>query len=170
MIALLRIGVCCIAALLAASPAQAGNQLYEPMSASVRAALSKSVSDTPVSNVAFFDDANDQAWLNEMSRRLASRMPDAEQRIAFLNTVHYEALRAGLDPELVLGLIEVESGFKNMRCPARLRAVICKSCLFGSAWSVRRIRICFICARIYVMAAIYCVYILIWRKAIFIAL
>ncbi|MHB1677318.1 MAG: lytic transglycosylase domain-containing protein [Sulfuriferula sp.] len=113
MIALLRIGVCCIAALLAASPAQAGNQLYEPMSASVRAALSKSVSDTPVSNVAFFDDANDQAWLNEMSRRLASRMPDAEQRIAFLNTVHYEALRAGLDPELVLGLIEVESGFKK---------------------------------------------------------
>jgi soluble lytic murein transglycosylase-like protein len=27
--------------------------------------------------------------------------------------VHYEATRAGLDPELVLGLIEVESGFKK---------------------------------------------------------
>ena len=98
---------------LITSAAQAGNQLYEPISASVRSSLSKAVSDTPVSNVAFFGDAQDQAWLYEMSRRLAPRMPDASQRIDFLNTVHYEAIRAGLDPELVLGLIEVESGFKK---------------------------------------------------------
>ncbi|HET9114000.1 MAG TPA: transglycosylase SLT domain-containing protein, partial [Burkholderiales bacterium] len=112
MIAVLRNGFW-MAALLAASVAHAGNQRYEPLSASVRAALSKTVSDSPVSNVVFFEDATDQAWLNEMSRRLASRMPDSEQRIAFLNTVHYEAARAGLDAGLVLGLIEVESGFKK---------------------------------------------------------
>lgn len=101
------------AALLAASVAYAGNQNYELMSASVRASLSRAVSDAPVSNVGLFADADDQAWLNEMSKRLASRMPDTGQRIAFLNTVHYEALRAGLDTGLVLGLIEVESGFKK---------------------------------------------------------
>ncbi|MHB0991414.1 MAG: lytic transglycosylase domain-containing protein [Burkholderiales bacterium] len=113
MIAVLR-NICWIAAaLLAASVAHAGNQNYELMSASVRASLSSAVSDAPVGNLSLFADADDRAWLNEMSKRLASRMPDAGQRIAFLNTVHYEALRAGLDTGLVLGLIEVESGFKK---------------------------------------------------------
>lgn len=101
------------AAMLAALPAYAGNQNYEPMSASVRAALSKAVADTPVTRVSFLDNSQGQAWLAEMSRRLARHMPDAEQRQDFLSTVHYEATRAGLDPELVLGLIEVESGFKK---------------------------------------------------------
>ncbi len=95
------------------SSAYAGNQRYEPMSASVRAALSKAVSDVPIKNASFMSNAESQAWLNEMSRRLAKRMPDPELRIDFLNTVYYEATRAGLDPELVLGLIEVESGFKK---------------------------------------------------------
>ena len=39
-----------------------------------------------------------------------SSAPDVED---FLRTVHYEATRAGLDPQLVLGLIQVESGFKK---------------------------------------------------------
>lgn len=93
------------------APAKAQN--YAPMSASVRAILSKAVADTPISHVSFLDNSQGQAWLAEMSRRLARRMPDATQRIDFLNTVYYEATRAGLDPEMVLGLIEVESGFKK---------------------------------------------------------
>ena len=96
-----------------ATIAHAGNQQYEPMAASVRAALSKAVSDTPVVNVNFQNNVEGQSWLAEMSKRLAKRMPDAEQRMDFLNTTYYEATRAGLDPELVLGLIEVESGFKK---------------------------------------------------------
>ena len=48
-----------------------------------------------------------------MSDRLAQRIPDAKYRVEFLKTVHYEAKRAGLDPQLVLGLIQVESGFKK---------------------------------------------------------
>jgi soluble lytic murein transglycosylase-like protein len=48
-----------------------------------------------------------------MSRRLTKRLPDEDQRNDFLKTVYYEATRAGLDPDLVLGLIEVESGFKK---------------------------------------------------------
>ena len=41
------------------------------------------------------------------------RLPDVEQRREFLSTVYYEATRAGLDPQMVLGLIQVESGFKK---------------------------------------------------------
>jgi soluble lytic murein transglycosylase-like protein len=44
---------------------------------------------------------------------LQKKLPDAAYRTDFLKTVHYESTRAGLDPELVLGLIEVESGFKK---------------------------------------------------------
>ncbi|NOT17824.1 MAG: lytic transglycosylase domain-containing protein [Sulfuriferula sp.] len=94
-------------------PAQAGGQLYEEMSASVRAALSKAVSDTPVSNSVVLTDSAGRAWLAEMSKRLVKRFPDDGQRMDFLKTAYYEATRAGLDPELVLGLIEVESGFKK---------------------------------------------------------
>jgi soluble lytic murein transglycosylase-like protein len=101
-----------MAALLVTS-AQAGQQLYEPMSASVRAALNKAVSDTPVTQSSVLNDRAGQAWLAEMSKRLIKRFPDEDQRNDFLKTVYYEATRAGLDPELVLGLIEVESGFKK---------------------------------------------------------
>jgi soluble lytic murein transglycosylase-like protein len=48
-----------------------------------------------------------------MSRRLQQKMPDPQLRMDFLRTVNYEASRAGLDPQLVLGLIQVESGFKK---------------------------------------------------------
>ena len=52
-------------------------------------------------------------WLSEMSRRLEKRIPDRENRLEYLRAIHYEATRAGLDPQLVLGLILVESGFKK---------------------------------------------------------
>jgi soluble lytic murein transglycosylase-like protein len=96
-----------------ASSAWAGAQMYEPLSASVRSQLSKAVADTAVKSAAFAESPSVQAWLAEMSRRLERRIPDAEYRQDFLNTVHYESIRAGLDPEMVLGLIEVESGFRK---------------------------------------------------------
>jgi soluble lytic murein transglycosylase-like protein len=96
-----------------AGTAYAGAQKYEPLSASVRSQLSKAVSDAAVEKAAFAESPYVQAWLAEMSRRLAKRIPDAEYREDFLNTVHYESVRAGLDPELVMGLIEVESGFRK---------------------------------------------------------
>ncbi len=48
-----------------------------------------------------------------MSRRLEKRIPDAAYREELLVTIHYEATRAGLDPQLVLALIQVESGFRK---------------------------------------------------------
>ncbi len=98
---------------LAAGQAWAGAQKYEPLSASVRAHLTKSVSDSGREAPAFAHDPFVQAWLAEMSRRLEGYIPDEAFRMEFLNTVHYEATRAGLDPELVLAVIEVESGFRK---------------------------------------------------------
>src|SRR3954465_5788594 len=48
-----------------------------------------------------------------MSKKLDRRIPDRHTREEFLVTVHYEAKRAGLDPQLVLGVIQVESGFRK---------------------------------------------------------
>jgi soluble lytic murein transglycosylase-like protein len=48
-----------------------------------------------------------------MEERLARRIPDRQQRLQLLRTVHYEATRAGLDPQLVLGVLEIESGFRK---------------------------------------------------------
>lgn len=52
-------------------------------------------------------------WLADMSNRLKRHMPDTAQRVTFLKHVHYEAKRAGLDPQLVLALIQVESNFNQ---------------------------------------------------------
>lgn len=103
-----------IACLLAFSAqAHAGAQDYEVMSESMRASLSKAIADTPVNNVSVLKTQQAQAWLGEMSRRLARRLPDYEVRMEFLQTLYYEASRAGLDPELMLGLIQVESNFNK---------------------------------------------------------
>ncbi len=98
---------------LAAMAAHAGDQRYEPLEASVRATLNKAVSDSAAPRLAFASQSEAYSWLAEMSRRLEKRIPDKETRFDFLKTVHYEATRAGLDPQLVLGLIQVESGFKK---------------------------------------------------------
>ncbi|HEU4709353.1 MAG TPA: transglycosylase SLT domain-containing protein [Methylophilaceae bacterium] len=99
--------------LLFAASAFAGAQKEEPLSNSVRALMQKSISDSAAPRLVFTSEAEGQRWMTEMSRRLKTRMPDQEMREDFLRTVNYEATRAGLDPQLVLALIQVESGFKK---------------------------------------------------------
>ena len=103
----------CLALLGAPGAAFAGAQLYEPLAASVQAALSKAVSDQAPRTSAFKSKLDEVEWLSAMSRRLDKRIRDHKSRVALLKSVHYEASRAGLDPQLVLGLIQVESGFKK---------------------------------------------------------
>jgi hypothetical protein len=90
-----------------------GTQTEEVLSASVRGVLHHAVSDRAAPKVVFASQTEADSWLKEMSRRLATRIPDVEYRLDFLKTVQYEASRAGLDTQLVLGLIEVESGFRK---------------------------------------------------------
>ena len=99
--------------LLFAGCAHAGAQQEEVLSASVRGVLQRAVSDRAAPKPAFASQREADLWLGDMSRRIERRIPDADYRMDFLKTVHYEATRAGLDPELVLGLIEVESNFRK---------------------------------------------------------
>jgi soluble lytic murein transglycosylase-like protein len=99
--------------LLAAGSAIAGTQQYEPLAASVQAALHESVSDLAAPEPQFPSLEEKVAWLSEMSQRLERRVPDRAGRMELLKTIYYEAKRAGLDPQLVLGLIQVESGFRK---------------------------------------------------------
>jgi soluble lytic murein transglycosylase-like protein len=89
----------------------AGNQKYEPLAASVQSQMQSTISDEATPFLAFDTLEEARTWLDAMSKKLERRMPDRHAREEFLVTVHYEARRAGLDPQLVLGLIQVESAF-----------------------------------------------------------
>lgn len=102
-----------LAAALTCTAVQAGAQLYEPLSASVQAALSRNVSDQRPQVSSFHTPREEAEWLQTMSPRLAKRIPDETYRLDLLRSIHYEATRAGLDPQLVLGLVQVESGFRK---------------------------------------------------------
>ena len=90
-----------------------GAQVYEPLADSVRQRLSRMVADRAPAAMHFRAAEDGQRWLAEMDRRLERRIPDRQQRLELLRTVQYEATRARLDPQLVLGVIEVESGFRK---------------------------------------------------------
>lgn len=94
----------------------AGAQIEEPLIDSVRTALSSAISNSapPVPEFADTDARLGYLrWLGVMSGRLLRRKPDWQVRKEFLQTVWYESKRAGLDTALVLGLIQVESGFRK---------------------------------------------------------
>ena len=61
----------------------------------------------------FSSKHNAVIWLADMSERLKGRIPDPFSRVNLLKTIHSEATRAQLKPELVLALIDVESGFNR---------------------------------------------------------
>ena len=104
------------AALAACVSASAGNQKEEALADSVRIALHNAISDARPPKPQFAD-INERIkylhWLGEMSERLKRKLPDRQVRIEFLETAWYEARRAGLEPALVLGLIQVESAFRK---------------------------------------------------------
>jgi len=96
--------------------AHAGGQVEEPLADAVRGALAASVANSAPPKPVFANTDERLAyltWLGEMSARLKKRKADHTTRVEFLETVWYESKRAGLDPSLVLGLIQVESGFRK---------------------------------------------------------
>ena len=96
-----------------AQNAFAGAQIYEPLATNVRSGLAASIADRPAPRHGFSDSVQAVDWLTEMSRRLEKRMPEFRARVDFLRTLHYEATRAGIDPQLMLALIQVESNFRK---------------------------------------------------------
>ena len=84
-------------------------QKFTPPSPELIALVKKAAADT----TSFQDKFDAQVWLMIMSQRLASVMSDPQKRLAFLRLVHAEAVHAGVSPELVLSVIDVESRFDH---------------------------------------------------------
>ena len=96
--------------------AHAGAQVEEPLANAVRSALAAAVNDSAPPKPQF--DTMDARlaylrWLGEMSGRLKKREGEHLRRVEFLETAWYESTRAGLEPALLLGLVQVESGFRR---------------------------------------------------------
>lgn len=108
--------LCILLGCLLLGPACAGEQRYEPLAASLQTALSMAVrgGSRQVPEPRFDSVIHKVDWLARMADRLPRRwLPDHDQRIEFLKTLRYEAQRAGLDPQLVLAVIQVESNFRR---------------------------------------------------------
>lgn len=113
---LLRFLRSCPALVLCCGAVHAGPQVEEPLIDSVRTALSSAVAASAPPALEFPDERQRidyLNWLGRSSLKLQRYMPDTETRREFLQTVWYESRRAGLEPSLVLGLIQVESGFRK---------------------------------------------------------
>ena len=80
------------------------------LSASVRATLASAVRDGSTPPI---EDRETRLWIAGMAHRIAPRVGDEERARQLLQLVHYEARRAGLDPQLVLAVIDVESQFRK---------------------------------------------------------
>jgi soluble lytic murein transglycosylase-like protein len=98
-------GILLAVALLPGHNAWAATQ--ERPDADMRASLIAAIK----SSDSFVDRFDAEVWLTDMSSRLQSRVEDPQERLLILREIHYEARRSGLDPELVLALINVESNF-----------------------------------------------------------
>jgi soluble lytic murein transglycosylase-like protein len=98
------------------APARAGAQVEEPLADSVRSALSAAIANRAPPKPAFESmeaRLTYLKWLGEMSGRLKRRKAENVARVEFLETVWYESVRAGLETSLVLGVVQVESGFRK---------------------------------------------------------
>jgi soluble lytic murein transglycosylase-like protein len=102
-----------LATLTLSLQALAGAQRNEPIDPVVLQTLSGQIADRAVPFFNFKNPSDAHKWVFEMSNRLQQRFPDRKQRMDLLMTIQWEAARAGLDPQLVLGLIQVESGFRK---------------------------------------------------------
>ena len=97
-------------------PTRAGAQIEEPLANAVRSALAAAVADAAPPRPAF-DTIEARLkylkWLGTLSERLKQRKAEHLTRVEFLEAVWYESKRAGLETSLVLGLVQVESGFRK---------------------------------------------------------
>ena len=77
--------------------------------AELRAFLKDTISQAD----SFNDRFDAEVWLVDMSGRLSRYIEDPKERLHLLKSVHREARKAQLKPDLVLALIEVESNFDS---------------------------------------------------------
>jgi len=114
----MRIKLLCLSLLFLSSICLAGGQKEEELSYAVKQALSKLIEGSTNINTTylfpnFIDRNNYIIWKNKVSNKLSRKIPNEILRSDLIDSIYYEAKRSGLEPEMVLGLIQVESGFKK---------------------------------------------------------
>ena len=115
---LTRVALACVFAcsLVVMRQAFAGAQIQEPLADSIRSALAAAVASSAPPRPSFesLDQRLDYlSWLGEISNRLKRRKAEHVARVEFLEAVWYESRRAGLEPALVLAIVQVESAFRK---------------------------------------------------------
>lgn len=75
----------------------------------LRALLKKTVEQSD----SFVDQYDAEVWLMSKHEPLKRFIKDDQERMNLLRRIHYAATQAGLQPEIVLALIEVESAFNQ---------------------------------------------------------
>ena len=93
--------------------ARAGAQREETLSDDVASIMRQSVEHASPPRLVFQHAIDGQRWLNEMSVRLTRFLDNELMRRRLLIMIQYEATRADLNPQIILGLIEVESAFRQ---------------------------------------------------------
>lgn len=91
----------------------AGNQQYEKMKQETITVMRKSVSDTEPKINSFISKEEENKWLILVGEKIKKYIQEDKYRIELLRSIHYEAVRAGLDPYLVLAIVDVESKFNK---------------------------------------------------------
>ena len=99
--------------LLPSALVQAGAQREETLADDVASIMRQSVEHASPPYLVFDRATDAQRWLNEMSARLTRFIDNELYRRRLLTMIQYEATRADLNPQMVLGLIEVESAFRQ---------------------------------------------------------
>jgi soluble lytic murein transglycosylase-like protein len=83
----------------------------QPADEKEREALRSFLEQTIHGAESFEDRYDAEVWLVDMSGRLSRYVKDPQERLQLLKAIHANATEAGLPPELVLSVIEVESHF-----------------------------------------------------------
>lgn len=91
----------------------AGNQQYEKLKFETQQLMSQTISDIPPTISSFNNKTEEILWLSLAKKHLMKFSHNIDDVDTLLKTIHYESTRAGLDPFLILGLIQIESGFKK---------------------------------------------------------
>ncbi|MGB5225011.1 MAG: transglycosylase SLT domain-containing protein [Arenicellales bacterium] len=116
------IKACILVSLLAANVSSTAEEFIAPV---IDDEMRQALRQAMYGPEGFEDHIAAEVWLTDMSNRLKKTIPDADYRLELLKTIHAESVRAGLEPELVLAVIQVESNFDRFAIsPAGARGLM----------------------------------------------
>lgn len=93
--------------------AVAATQEQEILAPDVQVKLHSNIINSVQPHLVFDKQEQADAWLDDMSNRLKKWVPDNFLRNRYLTIIQYEAARAGLDPQIILAIITIESKFNK---------------------------------------------------------